>query len=128
MGFPYALEVRPEDLQRVRPQQNVPRRSPLLTALAATVAVGGALTQVILHLLRPGSLSGLLTLEVGVSLGALAAVLLGKPRTPLRQMGLAVMVVGSILSVFLGTLPGYAGLVSGLAGLVAALLFAIHES
>lgn len=128
MGFPYALEVRPEDLQRVRPQQSAPRRSSLLTLMATTMAAGGTLGQLILHLLRPGSFSGLLTLEVGVTLGALAAVLLGKPRTPLRQMGLAVMVVGSILSVFLGTLPGYAGLVSGLAGLAAALLFAIRES
>jgi hypothetical protein len=127
MGFPYALEVRPEDLQLVRPQQETPKRGAFLTPLATTVALGGAVAQLVLHLLRPFPLSRLLTLEVGVTLGALAAVLLGKPRTPLRQLGLAVMLVTSVLSLFLGTLPGYAGLVTGLAGVVAALLFAIRE-
>jgi hypothetical protein len=129
MGFPYALEVRPEDLQRVRPpQEEAPRKKMFLTPLATAVALGGVATQLVMHLLRPGPMSQLLTLEVGVLLAALAAVLLGKPRAPVRQMGLAVMVVSSVLSIFLGSLPGYAGLVSGLAGLVAALLFAIRES
>ncbi len=128
MGFPYALEVRPEDLQRVRPRKKTSGRNVFLTAAATSVAAGGAVAQLVLHLLSPFRFSPLLTLEVGVSMLALAAVLLGKPRTPLRQMGMAVLVVASILSVFLGTLPGYAGLVSGLAGLVAALLFAIRES
>jgi hypothetical protein len=129
MGFPYALEVRPEDLQRLQPkEQEAPGRNAFLTPLAATVAGGGAIAQMALHLLGRSRFSPLLTLEVGVSLLALTAVLVGKPRTPLRQMGKAVMMVASILSVFLGMLPGYAGLVSGLAGLVAALLFAIHES
>jgi hypothetical protein len=128
MGFPYALEIRPEDLQRVRPPEQRATWKRFLTPLAASVAAGGAVAQVVMHLLGPFRFSHLLTLEVGVSLLALAAVLLGKPRGALRQMGLAVLVVGSILSIFLGTLPGYAGMVSGLAGLVAALLFAIRES
>lgn len=128
MGFPYALEVSPEDLQRVRPKPPSSTRDTVLTVAGATVAAGGALTQLVMHLLGPLRYSHLLTIEVGFSLLALAAVLVGKPRTPLRQLGLAVMVVFSVLSIFLGTLPGYAGLVSGLAGLVAALLFAIRES
>jgi hypothetical protein len=128
MGFPYALEVRPEDLQRVRPKEERPTWKRFLTPLATSVAVGGVLAQLAVHLLGPFRFSRLLTFEVGVSLLALVAVLVGKPRTPLRQMGLAVLVVVSILSIFLGTLGVYAGLVSGLAGLVAALLFAIRES
>ena len=59
---------------------------------------------------------------------ALVAMVVSKARTPLRRMGVAVLLVASLLSIFLGTLPGYAGLVSGLAGVVAALLFAIRES
>ena len=128
MGFPYALEISPEDLQRVRPQQPTSRRDKALTVAGATVALGGTLAQVVVHLLGPFRFSELLTLEVGVALLALVAVLVGKARTPVRRMGLAVLLVASLLSIFLGTLPGYAGLVSGLAGVVAALLFAIHES
>lgn len=128
MGFPYALEVRPEDLQRLRPPEQKATWKRLLTPLAATVAAGGAVFQLMEHLMGPFRFSRLLTFEVGASLLALAAVLVGKPRTPLRKLGLAGLVVVSILSLFLGSLPGYAGLVSGLAGLVAALLFAIRES
>lgn len=128
MGFPYALEIRPEDLERVRPKENRPRRGPNLKPAVAVVAAGGGLMQLFLDLVRQGSLSGVLTLEVGVLGAALAAVLFGKPKGPVSQLGLAVMVVVGVLSIFLGTLPGYAGLVSGLAALVAALLFAIHES
>jgi hypothetical protein len=128
MGFPYALEVRPEDLQRLRPREQRPTWKRFLTPLATSVAIAGAVSQVLVHLAGSFRFSRLLTLEVGVSLLALVAVLVGKPRTPMRQMGLSVLVVTSILSIFLGTLGGYAGLVSGLAGLVAALLFAMRES
>lgn len=128
MGFPYALEVSPEDLQRVRPKQPSSLRDNALTVAGTAVAVGGSLAQLGVHLLGSFRFSHLLTLEVGVSVLALIAVLVGKKRTPLRMMGVAVLMVASLLSVFLGTLPGYAGLVSGLAGLVAALLFAIRES
>ena len=128
MGFPYALEVRPEDLQRVRPQAQKPGWKEFLPPLATGVAVMGMLVQLGQNLVHPSRLPPLLTFEVGVSLLSLVAILVGKPRTPLRQMGLAVLVVCSLLSIFLGTLMGYAGTVSGLAGLVAALLFAIRES
>jgi hypothetical protein len=43
-------------------------------------------------------------------------------------MGLAVLLVTSLLSISLAGLGGYVGLAAGLAGLVATLLFALHRS
>jgi hypothetical protein len=131
MGFPYALEVRPEDLERIKPreqQQKGKQRDRDLKGGAAGVLVGGAITELILNLVREKSATGLLTVEVGVALLAAAALLFSKPRTALRNMGLAVLLVVSVLSISLGLMGGYAGLVSGLAGLVATLLFALHRS
>ncbi|KFE67574.1 hypothetical protein DB31_8057 [Hyalangium minutum] len=131
MGFPYALEVRPEDLERIQPRKHQLRtrkRDRDFKAGAAGVMVGGALTEMVLNLLRFQPATGLLTVEVGLALMATAALLLSKPRSPLRNMGLAVLLVVSGLSLSLSLLGGYAGLVSGLAGLVATLLFALHRS
>ena len=131
MGFPYALEVRPEDLERIKPREQQPRgrkRDRDLKGGAAGVLVGGAITELVLNLVRERPATGLLTVEVGLALLATVALLLSGPRTPLRHMGLAVLLVVSVLSISLGLLGGYAGLVSGLAGLVATLLFALHRS
>jgi len=131
MGFPYALEVRPEDLERIKPreaQRKHQRRERNLKGSAAGVVVGGALGEILLDLLRPQHVTGLLTVEVGVAALALVALLFSGPRTPLRNMALAVLLVASLFSFFLGVMGGYAGLVSGLAGLVAVLLFALHRS
>jgi hypothetical protein len=131
MGFPYALEVRPEDLERIRPREQQPRarkRDRDLKGGAAGVVVGGALTELVLNLLRFRPTTGLLTVEVGLALLATVALLVSRPRSSLRNMGLAVLLVVSTLSVFLGVFGGYAGLVAGLAGLVATLLFALHRS
>jgi hypothetical protein len=131
MGFPYALEIRPEDLELIKPreqQQRTLKRDRDLKGAAAGVLVGGAISELILDVIRDRPLSGLLTVEVGVALLAAVALMFSGPRTPLRHMGLAVLLVVSLLSISLGVLSGYAGLVSGLAGLVAALLFALHRS
>lgn len=131
MGFPYALEVRPEDLARLQPREPPPRaRKPGWERQlgAAGVVAGGAVTELVLNLLRFKPATGLVTVEVGLALLATVAVLLGGPRTATRNMGLAVLLVVSALSVFLGVTGGYAGLVSGVAGLLAALLFALHRS
>jgi len=131
MGFPYALEVRPEDLERIKPrelQQRSKKRDRDLKGGAAGVLVGGSITELVLNLVRDRPATGLLTVEVGLALLAMVALLFSGPRTPLRNMGLAVLLVVSALSISLGLLGGYAGLVSGLAGLVATLLFALHRS
>jgi hypothetical protein len=131
MGFPYALEVRPEDLERLRPREQQPRSRKAQRDLkmgAAGVVLGGVLTELVLNLLRLRPTTGILTVEVGVALMATMALLVSGPRTALRNLGLAGLLVVSALSVSLGLFGGYAGLVSGLAGLVAALLFALHRS
>lgn len=131
MGFPYALEVRPEDLARLQPRPPPPqvrKRKQDLNVGAAGVVAGGAVTELVLNLLRLHPTTGLLTVEVGLALLATVAVLFGRSHTPTWNMGLSVLLVVSALSFFLAVFGGYAGLVSGLAGLVAALLFALHRS
>ncbi|WP_224241942.1 hypothetical protein [Hyalangium gracile] len=131
MGFPYALEVRPEDLERIKPQEGERqhgKRGRHLEEAAAGVLVGGATVEVLLNVLRGNPGAGLLTVEVGVALLAMVALLVGRPRSALRNMGLAVLLVASVLTLSLGLFGGYAGPVAGLTGLVATLLFALHRS
>jgi hypothetical protein len=131
MGFPYALEIRPEDLERIKPreqQRRTRKRDKALKAAATGIVVGGSIAELVRDLVRDNRLSGILTVEVGVMLLAAVALLFSKPRTPLRNMGLAVLLVTSLLSISLVVTGGYAGLVAGLAGLVATLLFALHRS
>jgi hypothetical protein len=131
MGFPYALEVRPEDLERIKPREQkrrILKRDKDLKGAAAGIVVGGSIAEIVLDLVRGRAHTGLVTVEVGVALLAAVALLFSEPRTPLRNMGLAVLLVASLLSISLGVLGGYAGLVAGLAGLMAALLFALHRS
>ena len=100
MGFPYALEVRPEDLARIRPREQQPqarKRARDLQAGAAGVVAGGAVTELVLNLLRFRPATGILTVEVGLALLAMVALLFSGPRTPLRNMGLAVLLVASAL-------------------------------
>jgi hypothetical protein len=131
MGFPYALEVRPEDLERIKPREQkrrILKRDRDLKGVAAGVLVGGSIWELLLDLMRGKFLPGLLTVEVGVALLAMVALLFSKPRTPLRNLGVAVLLVASLLSISLAVFGGYPGLVSGLAGLVVTLLFALHRS
>ena len=131
MGFPYALEVRPEDLERIKPREHRRRsrkRDKILRAAAAGIVAGGGIVELARDLLHDGRLHGIVTVEVGMALLATVALLFSKPRTPLRNMGLAVLLVTSLLSISLAGLGGYVGLAAGLAGLVATLLFALHRS
>ncbi|WP_225409969.1 hypothetical protein [Stigmatella hybrida] len=130
LGFPYALEVRPEDLERLRASPPAAPSAPGLgpRPAAAAIAGGGAAGQVALELLTSGTLSAQVTLQVGALLAALVPVLLSAPKTALRYGGLAVLLLVSVTEIFLGFSPGYAGLLSGLAGLVACLLIAVRES
>ncbi|MDC0713921.1 hypothetical protein POL68_35980 [Stigmatella sp. ncwal1] len=128
LGFPYALEVRPEDLERLRTRQPLPASRRLDRKALAAAAVGaGAVGQLGLEGVLSGGLSPKVTLEVGALLLALVPGLMSAPGTPLRRLGLVVLVLVSVTEIFLGMSPGYAGLVSGLAGLVACLLIAGHE-
>lgn len=131
MGFPYALEVRPEDLERLprrEEREAVRGQDKYLKAAGAGIVAGGFLAEFVL---APGSealLPWLLAAEGGAVLLATMALLLSGPRTPLRHVGLAVLLVGSLALISTILLGGYTGLVAGLGGLLAALLFALHRS
>jgi hypothetical protein len=131
MGFPYALEIAPEDLERLRPregQRGHKKRARRLEGAAAGVLVGGISAEVLLNMLSHHPMGTLLTTEVGLALLALVAALVSRERTPLRNMGLAVLLVVSAFSLGLGIISSSGGLVAGLAGLVATLLLALHRS
>jgi hypothetical protein len=129
MGFPYALEVRPEDLERIKPREARRQgKEQDVKGTAAGVLTGGIVAEVVLDLLRGIPLHGLFTMEVGASLVAMLGLLLSTPRGSLRNLAMALLLVASVLSVSVAIFTGYAGLVSGLAGLVVVLLFALHRS
>jgi hypothetical protein len=139
MGFPYALEIHPEELARLQPKAaplkdagKSPRRRPWsgreLKLLGVSVLAGGGLGELLANLLHRAPGTRTLLVQVGVIGLAALAFLVSSQRPALRQLGLSVLLVASVLSIFLAVLPGYAGALSGLAGLVAALLFALRRS
>ncbi|WP_426749382.1 hypothetical protein [Myxococcus sp. Y35] len=129
LGFPYALEVRPEDLEHLRDnarqQQAMSRVRPYASM---AVVVGGLWAQWLQEALRPNKDAGLLTLQVGLTLMAMAALWLAPPRTPVYRVGMLLLAVVSLVGVALPLLAGAPmGIWAGLAGLVAAFLAALRE-
>jgi hypothetical protein len=130
LGFPYALEVRPEDLEYLRAWTRR-RRGPAvpLGVLPAGVLGGGFVGQ--WCLLSPevaaegGGLAPFLVFLMGLALMGLLMALLAPDGSPSRRAGLFVLTVLSLVEVFLGGPAGYHGAVSGLAGLVACLLLVL---
>lgn len=131
LGFPYALEVRPEDLEHLRAaspgstQGSRKRRRKDRAALAALLT--GVLGEIALALGRAEANPAVLIPLLGFTVFALVAVLSGRPRSALRRLGVVVLAVVSALGVLV-SLGGHGGLVAGLAGLLAAFLFARQES
>ncbi|QSQ18315.1 hypothetical protein JY572_19340 [Myxococcus landrumensis] len=135
LGFPYALEVEPEDLHHLRSNASSrPRRNkgPLDfgPGVMATVFLGGAAAQLLEELALPSRAPGMLTFQVGLGVLALVALLLAPPRTPVYRVGMALMalVSGYSLLLALGNWGVQGGLWVGVAGVVAALLAAFRES
>ncbi|WP_338869809.1 hypothetical protein [Myxococcus stipitatus] len=135
LGFPYALEVEPDDLSHLRANTSSrPRRrkGPLDfgPGVTATVFVGGAAAQLLEEILLPSRAPGTLTLQVGLGVLALLALLLAPPRTPVYRVGLGLiaLVSGYSLLLALGNWGVQGGLWVGVAGLVAALLASFRES
>ncbi|WP_158501614.1 hypothetical protein [Vitiosangium sp. GDMCC 1.1324] len=125
LGFPFALEVRPEDLAHLRGQDG---DSPGFrwAPLAAGGVLGAGIVGQWLLLLQQGlpeagTLQPLVLL-MGLSLMALLTGVLGPERSSSRRAGLLVLAVVSLLQVFLSVFGGYHGAVSGLAGVLACLL------
>ena len=126
LGFPYALEVRPEDLEHLR-QRGSPRRRRRVvpTALAAGSLGAGLVGEwwMLPHGFDTSSAALPLVTVMGLQLLALMAAVLGAERSDARRAGLWVLALLSALQVLLGVL-GFspALLVGGGAGLLAWLL------
>lgn len=132
LGFPYALEVRPEDLEhlrQVRARRRRPGKKPSGTGVPLAVLGTGVLLQTGIEIFRPGSPASLAIFQVGFSLLALLTLGLVSSKGALYRLGLLLLALVSGLGVMLSlATPLDAGPVSGLAGLVAVFLFALRES
>jgi len=128
LGFPYALEVRPEDLEHLRADARQRKQARGRPRGLMAVWVGGLGVQWLQALTTPGPDAGLLTSQVGLSLLAMAALWLAPPRTPVYRVGMLLLALVSLVGVALVLLAGAPmGLWAGLAGLVAAFLAALRE-
>jgi len=129
LGFPYALEVRPEDLEHLRTAGRPGRGGPYGPAVPLTVLGLGLAGQTAWELLSHDGPDGLVTVQVGLSLLAAVALWLAPPGTPVYRVGLGLLAAFSGFALVLSLVPGLpAGLWAGLAGLVAAFLAALRKS
>ncbi|MBZ4414896.1 hypothetical protein [Myxococcus sp. RHSTA-1-4] len=130
LGYPYALEVRPEDLEHLRSAgRGLPRtglRGPLIPS---GVLLAGLGAQIVQELTRPGGPDSLVTTQVGLAVLALMALWLAPPRSPVYRLGLALLALVSALALGLPLVVDTpAGMWAGVAGLVAVFLAALRES
>jgi hypothetical protein len=125
LGFPFALEVRPEDLAHLRGEDEGGRGFRWEALAAGGVLGAGILGQWLLVLQQgPVDVGALLPLILlmGLSLLALVPGVLGPERSASQRAGLVVLALLAIIQLFSSVLAGYPGAVSGLAGLLACLL------
>lgn len=128
LGFPYALEVRPEDLEVLRPPtsrgdgRNWRKDWP-----APAVALGGVFGQLGLEVWREGPMERTSLALLALTLFTLMGVVLGPPGSALWKVGRVALVAVSLMGILLALISGYPGLVVGLAGLVAAFLAGRRE-
>lgn len=125
LGFPYALEVRPEDLDFLRGQGGASQGLPWVPTAAGALVVAGIAAQWGVPSLQGEGLEGPvlpLVLLMGLSLMALVPGLLGPERSASQRAGLLGLLVLSLVQLFLGLFGGYYGALSGGAGLLAWLL------
>ncbi|MCE9669447.1 hypothetical protein LY474_16675 [Myxococcus stipitatus] len=134
LGFPYALEVDPDDLKHLRANVGLtPARARSLLdfgpGVPATVLASGVLAQLLEELLRPHPPGAPVTLQVGLAVLAMVALWLAPPRTPVYRVGLTLLALGSGygLLMALESVGESGGLWVGVAGMVAALLAALRK-
>lgn len=126
LGFPYALEVRPEDLAFLRGQHEA-QGFPWVPTAAGTLLVAGLAAQGWSFSAHPpgdeweGPLLPLVLL-MGLSLLSLVPGVLGPERSASQRAGLLGLLVLSLVQLYLGVFGGYYGALSGGAGLLAWLL------
>ena len=127
LGFPYALEVRPEDLEHLRASGHGGMR--LGPAIPGTVLVLGLVAQVAQELSRSGGPDSLVTTQVGLSALALVALMLAPPKSAVYRVGLGLLTFVTCFGLVAPFVTeGPVGLWAILAGLVAAFLAALRES
>ncbi|MFP2908628.1 hypothetical protein ACLESD_26970 [Pyxidicoccus sp. 3LFB2] len=132
LGFPYALEVRPEDLEHLRANKpkDAGRQGFTLGPAVPAALVGSSLVaQALLELSNPGPPESLVTAQVGLSVLALMALWLAPPKSAVYRVGLGLLALVTCLGV-VGPLveAGVLGLWAVFSGLVAVLLAALRES
>ncbi|WP_170115585.1 hypothetical protein [Melittangium boletus] len=128
MGYPYALEVRPEDLAYLR-DQTVSKRD------GGSLARGGAAGVLVLGLVLQWSvvprfvshsfdagIDSMLALAMGLTTLSLLAGLLAPQRSLTQRVGLGLLLALSLLQLWMGSRSGYHGQLSGAAGVLAWLL------
>lgn len=129
LGFPYALEVRPEDLDGLHEGPAAAGKKDWRVELPSLLVVlAGVLGQFLWDMLGRGPAERYPPTLLALTIFALVAVVSGSSRSALRRLGVVMLAVVSALSVLLALVPGYAGLLAGLAGLLAAFLAARQES
>jgi hypothetical protein len=126
LGYPFALEVRPEDLEHLRSLDKGAGGLPW-TSWAALGTLGAGLLAQWLALPEPGlSTEGQpvlpLIVLMGLSLLTLVPAMLGPERSDSRRAGLLGLLVLALVQLYLGVSGGYYGTLSGAAGLLAWLL------
>ncbi|QSQ19833.1 hypothetical protein JY651_31695 [Pyxidicoccus parkwayensis] len=126
LGFPYALEVRPEDLEHLRSSGRRRGMSPAIPGAMLLAWLGAQLAQ---ELGRPTGPDSLVTTQVGLSALAMVALWLAPPKSPVYRVGLVLLALVTCLGVVVPLVQGSpVGLWAVLGGLVAVLLAALRES
>ncbi|WP_275899140.1 hypothetical protein [Pyxidicoccus caerfyrddinensis] len=129
LGFPYALEVRPEDLEHLRAHGRRGVGHGLGPAVPGAVLLTGLVAQVTQELARSGGPDSLVTTQVGLSALALVALWLAPPKSAVYRVGLALLALVTCLGLVAPFfMDGPVGLWVVLGGLVAAFLAALRES
>ncbi len=125
LGFPFALEVRPEDLDHLRGLDGE-QGFPWASLAAGGVLGAGIIAQWLALPDSPnsndtGSLLPLIVL-MGLSLLTLLPGLLAPERSDAKRAGLLGLLFLALIQLYLGFFGGYYGTLSGSAGLLACLL------
>jgi hypothetical protein len=130
LGFPFALEVRPEDLDGLNegPAPTGAKKDWRVELPSLLVVLTGVLGQFLWDMLGQGPAERYPPALLALTIFALVAVMVGSSRSALRRLGVVMLAVVSGLTVLASLVPGYAGLAAGLAGLLAAFLAARQES
>jgi hypothetical protein len=120
MGFPYALEIAPEDLAHLR-QRGMGRSQ--LAGLLSGVLLVAVLSAVELLSTLSGGQKGLVWAHAGMALASVGAVAATRPRTDARGWSLVALALAGVEGLVLGLLGGDAvPLIAGIASLASAAL------